>query len=152
MPLATTLVVTNRDLQPIHAFLTALPLAGAASRARSKILAMIEDAITSLGASELELVTEHAQLDDNNQPVIDNDGGITFPTPNAARAFLTAREQLLAEQAILTGQSYTTMAPTLLAALESYDQPLTGEQAQAYDRLCDCLEAATTPTTEDHHE
>ncbi len=135
-----SLIITNTDLQPIHTLLVGLPLAGAASRARSKLAAMVEAALESLAASELELVTEYASKNSAGEPVISQAGEISFPTTQAGREFLAERTKLMNEQAELSGQSYTTMAATLYEALMAYEQPLAGEAARAYDRLCDALE------------
>ncbi|MEW6859876.1 hypothetical protein [Trueperella pyogenes] len=135
-----SLIITNSDLQPIRALLEDLPLAGAASRARSKLAAMVEAALESLAASELALITEYAQTNEAGEPMIGADGSITFATTQAGREFLAERTKLMNEQAELTGQSYTTMTTTLYEALLAYEEPLTGDAARAYDRLCDALE------------
>lgn len=135
-----SITLPNHSLAPIAAFLDTLPLAGAASRARSKVAAMIASALESLAASELDLAREHAKCEDGN-PVIDADGHLAFASDADARAFLEGRADLYAERAILSGQSYEQMAPTLHAALLALETPLSGADATAYDQLCDALEA-----------
>lgn len=136
-----SIIITNRYLPAICELLTRLPLAGAASRARSKVLAMATLAAQSLAESEMELACEHAICDTAGTPQVDEDGHIRFATPQQAAAFIQARSVLLAERAELTGPSYTTMAHTLYEALTVLTEPISGEQAEAYDHLCDALEA-----------
>ncbi len=136
-----SIIITNQYLTSICELLTSLPLAGAASRARSKVLAMTTLAAQSLVESELELAREHALCDTTGTPQVDGDGHIRFDTPEQAAAFIQARGVLLAERAELSGPSYTTMARTLYEALTTLTQPFSGDKAAAYDHLCDALEA-----------
>lgn len=143
------IIITNQYLPAICELLTSLPLAGAASRARSKVLAMTTTAAQSLAESELELAREHALCDTTGTPQVDENGHIRFNTPEQAAAFIQARDVLLAERAELSGPSYTTMARTLYEALTELTQPLTGDEAAAYDHLCDALEAHLASTKEE---
>lgn len=141
-----SIIITNQYLTSICELLASLPLAGAASRARSKVLAMTTTAAQDLAESELELAREHAICDTAGTPQVDEDGHIRFATPGQAAAFIQARDVLLAERAELTGPSYTTMAQTLYEALTELTQPLVGDEAAAYDHLCDALEAHLATT------
>lgn len=151
-----TIRIPNAELGPILHLLEDMALTGAQSRARTKVATMIAAALESLAASEYQLVTEHAASTDDGRPDIAEDGTIRFPTPEASQAFLAARAELLAEQAELSGQTYQTMAPTLYQALTDWPEPLSGQQARAYDQLCDALEAHLTPVKETpddkHHD
>lgn len=144
-----SIIITNQYLPTICELLASLPLAGAASRARSKVLAMATVAAQSLAESELELAREHALCDTAGTPEVDGDGHIRFDAPEQAAAFIQARDVLLAERAELSGPSYTTMARTLYEALTALTQPLAGDEAAAYDHLCDALEAHLATTTEE---
>lgn len=136
-----SIIITNSHLLPVCGLLTRLPLAGSASRARSKVLAMANAAAQSLAESEYALALEHAVLDTDGQPEVDGDGTIRFPTSADALAFMAARAELMAEQAELSGPSYTTMVHTLHDALVNLDERLSGEEADAYDHLLNALEA-----------
>lgn len=144
-----SIIITNQYLPAIRELLAGLPLAGAASRARSKVLAMTTTAAQSLAESELELAREHAICDTTGTPQVDENGHIRFNTPEQAAAFIQARSVLLAERAELSGPSYTTMAHTLYEALTELTQPLTGDEAAAYDHLCDALEAHLATTEQE---
>ena len=85
------IIITNQYLTSICELLTSLPLAGAASRARSKVLAMATLAAQDLAESELELAREHALCDETGTPEVDGDGHIRFATPEQAAAFIQAR-------------------------------------------------------------
>nr|WP_297993497.1 hypothetical protein [uncultured Actinomyces sp.] len=109
---------------------------------------MTTTAAQSLAESELELAREHAICDTTGTPQVDGDGHIRFDTPEQAAAFIQARGVLLSERAELSGPSYTTMAHTLYEALTALTQPFSGDEAAAYDHLCDALEAHLATTTE----
>lgn len=141
-----SIIITNQYLPAVCELLAGLPLAGAASRARSKVLAMATLAAQSLAESELELAREHALCDETGTPQVDGDGHIRFTTPGHAADFIQARGVLLAERAELSGPSYTTMAQTLYEALTTLTQPFAGDEAAAYDHLCDALEAHLATT------
>lgn len=144
-----SIIITNQYLPAICELLASLPLAGAASRARSKVLAMATTAAQDLAESELELAREHAICDTTGTPQVDENGHIRFATPGQAVAFIQARGVLLAERAELSGPSYTTMARTLYEALTELTQPLVGDEAAAYDHLCDALEAHLATTEQE---
>lgn len=144
-----SIIITNQYLPSICELLASLPLAGAASRARSKVLAMTTTAAQDLAESELELAREHAICDTTGTPQVDENCHICFNTPEQAAAFIQARGVLLSERAELSGPSYTTMARTLYEALTELTQPLTGDEAAAYDHLCDALEAHLASTKEE---
>ncbi len=134
--------IENRYLPPLIPFLQSMKLAGAASRARSKLLAMALTAFQDLAASEQELVTEYAVLDEQGRPVIAEDGSFDLKDPALVSQYLTEREALLAEQAHLSGPTYSEHLSQLQNLLASYPVELTGDEAEVYDRLCDAVEAA----------
>ena len=109
---------------------------------------MTTTAAQSLAESELELAREHAICDTTGTPQVDGDGHIRFDTPEQAAAFIQARGVLLSERAELSGPSYTTLAHILYETLTSLTQPFSGDEAAAYDHLCDALEAHLAITTE----
>lgn len=134
--------IENRYLPALIPFLQSMKLAGAASRARSKLLAMALTAFQDLAASEQELVSEYAVLDEQGQPVIAEDGSFDLNDPTMVSHYLTEREALLAEQAHLSGPTYSEHLAQLQNLLTTYPVELAGDEAEVYDRLCDAVEAA----------
>lgn len=140
MPIA----IENRYLPPLIPFLENMPLAGANSRARSKLLGMVTLAYQGLALAERELVTEYATLDEEGQPVIGEDSTFALADPGSAEAYVAAREELMRERTILTGDTYQGHYEALQALLGEYAQPLTGDDAAVYDHLCDAIDHAVS--------
>lgn len=134
--------IENRYLPTLIPFLQSMKLAGAASRARSKLLAMAFTAFQDLATSEKELVAEYAVLDEQGQPVIAEDGSFDLKEPAQAPLYLAEREALLNEEAHLIGPTYSEHLAQLQNLLATYPVELTGYEAEVYDRLCDAVEAA----------
>ena len=71
-----SIALENRYLPPLIPFLENMPLTGAQSRARSKLLGMVTLAFQGLALAERELVTEYATFHDNP--------GLRFTVPGTA--------------------------------------------------------------------
>ncbi|AWG03440.1 DUF1617 family protein [Trueperella pyogenes] len=128
--------VQNRYLPTLIPFLEGMKLAGTASRARSKLLSLVIDAYSALAISERELVKEHAVLNEKGEPHIAEDGTFELKDPQLADDYLTAREALISEHAILT-PAYAEHPAQLLELLENYTVELSGDEAAVYDHLYD---------------
>lgn len=139
-----TLLIENRYLPALIPFLESMKLAGAHSRARSKLLTMALTAYGQLAVSEKELASEYAVLGVDGQPVIDEDGVFELKNPDEAPAYLAAREELLSESAVLDGSTYAEHLSQLNELLGSYSVELSGDDAAVYDHLYDAVEAALT--------
>lgn len=138
------IAIENRYLPPLIPFLENMPLAGAQSRARSKLLGMMTLAFQGLALAERELVTEYATLDENGQPVIGEDSTFTLVNPERANEYVAAREELMSERTILTGDTYEGHYLALQTLLTEYAEPLTGDDASVYDHLCDAIDQAVS--------
>lgn len=138
------IAIENRYLPPLIPFLENMPLAGAQSRARSKLLGMVTLAFQGLSLAERELVTEYATLDENGQPVIGEDSTFTLVNPDRANEYVAAREELMSERTILTGDTYEGHYLALQTLLTEYAVPLTGDDASVYDHLCDAIDQAVS--------
>lgn len=136
------LLIENRYLPVLVPFLEGMKLAGAQSRARSKLLNMAVAAYKALGESELELVKEYAVCDNTGQPVLAEDGSFELKNPEQSAAYFTAREQLLAEASELNGATYKEHLPQLQSLLADYQEVLSGDEAAVYDHLCDMVDQA----------
>ncbi|MEW6903269.1 DUF1617 family protein [Trueperella pyogenes] len=138
------IAIENRYLPPLIPFLENMPLAGAQSRARSKLLGMVTLAFQGLALAERELVTEYATCDENGQPIIGEDSTFTLQNPESADAYVAAREELMSERTILTGDTYEGHYLALQTLLTEYAEPLTGDDASVYDHLCDAIDQAVS--------
>ena len=137
-----SIAIENRYLPALIPFLSGMPLVGAQSRARSKLLGMVTLAFEGLALAERELVTEYATLAEDGQPIISEDSTFTLANPETAIEYVAAREELMGERTILTGDTYQGHYQALQTLLAEYTQPLTGDDAAVYDHLCDAIDQA----------
>lgn len=135
------ITVANQQLQPVADLLASMPLKATQSRARSKLLTLVRDALGRFGEDEYALVAEYAARDDHGNPVLDADGTFRLANPAQATEFMTARTRLLESLAEVSGPTYDTHLADLKALLDSYDGELSGQTAEAYDVLYDAITA-----------
>lgn len=135
------ITLANQQLQPVADLLASMPLKATQSRARSKLLTLVRDALGRFGEDEYALVAEYAARDDHGNPVLDADGTFRLANPAQATEFMTARTRLLESLAEVSGPTYDTHLADLKALLDSYDGELSGETAEAYDVLYDAITA-----------
>lgn len=133
------IMLANHHLQPIADLLTTMPLKAAQSRARSKLLTLVREAIARFGEDEYDLVTHYASLDEHGRPVFADDGTFALADPDKASEFLDARQALLASIAEVSGPTYESHEADILQLLDGYDGELSGEAAEAYDVLYDAI-------------
>lgn len=133
------IMLANHHLQPIADLLENMPLKAAQSRARSKLLTLVKEAIARFGEDEYDLVTHYATLDDHGRPVFADDGTFMLADPDKASEFLDARQNLLASVAEVSGPTYDGHDKDVKAFLDGYEGELSGEAAEAYDVLYDAI-------------
>ncbi|MCI6205515.1 DUF1617 family protein [Trueperella abortisuis] len=133
------IMIANQYLQPIADLLTNMPLKAAQSRARSKLLALVKEAIARFGEDEYDLVTQFATLDDQSRPVFADDGTFVLANPDKASEFLDARQALLASVAEVSGPTYDGHEADIRQLLDGYEGELSGVAAEAYDVLYDAI-------------
>ena len=131
--------IANHHLQPIAELLAGMPLKTAQSRARSKLLTLVREAIARFGEDEYDLVTQFATLDDQGRPVFGNDGTFALADPDKASEFLDARQALLASVAEVSGPTYDGHEADIRQLLDGYEGELSGVAAEAYDVLYDAI-------------
>lgn len=136
------IMLANQYLQPVADLLTGMPLRAAQSRARSKLLTLVKQALARFGEDEYELVAEYAARDDNCAPLLDSDGTFRLANPAQAGEFMTARTRLLESLAEVSGPTYDTHLADLHTLLDSYEGELSGQAAEAYDVLYDAITTA----------
>lgn len=133
------IMIANQHLQPIADLLTNMPLKAAQSRARSKLLTLVKEAIARFGEDEYDLVTQFATLDDQGRPVFADDGTFMLANPDKASEFLEARQALLASVAEVSGPTYDGHEADIRQLLDGYEGELSGVAAEAYDVLYDAI-------------
>lgn len=133
------IMLANHHLQPIADLLANMPLKAAQSRARSKLLTLVKEAIARFGEDEYDLVTQFATLDDQGRPVFADDGTFMLANPDKASEFLDARQSLLASVAEVSGPTYDGHDKDVKALLDGYEGELSGVAAEAYDVLYDAI-------------
>ena len=131
--------IANQHLQPVAELLAGMPLKAAQSRARSKLLTLVKEAIARFGEDEYDLVTQFATLDDQGRPVFGEDGTFVLANPETASEFLDARQALFAAIAEVSGPTYDGHDKDVKTLLDGYDGELSGEAAEAYDVLYDAI-------------
>lgn len=134
------ITLTNKYVQPAIQLLDGMKLAGAASRARTRLLNLLTPHVEALQQAEYQLVTEHAICADDGQPVISEDGSFTLKDPDHAAAYVKERDALFDEVAQVEGGTYEGHRQACIDFLNNYDGQLAGEQAEAYDALLTALE------------
>lgn len=136
------LLIQNRHLGAVAGLLTTMSLKPAQSRARSKLLELVKDAQLRFGKDEYDLVTAHAILNDEGQPVIADDGSFHLRDGTDTTEFLQLREALLTSVAEVEGPTYEGHLADIAQFLTDFDEPLSGEPAEAYSVLFDAIDAA----------
>ena len=131
--------IAYQHLQPVADLLTNMPLKAAQSRARSKLLTLVREAIARFGEDEYDLVTHYASLDEHGRPVFADDGTFALADPDKASEFLEARQALLASIAEVSGPTYESHEADIRQLLDGYEGELSGEAAEAYDVLYDAI-------------
>lgn len=133
------IMLANQYLQPIADLLTNMPLKATQSRARSKLLTLVKEAIARFGEDEYDLVTQFATLDENGRPIFADDGTFVLANPDKASEFLDARQALLASVAEVSGPTYDGHEADIRQLLDGYEGELSGVAAEAYDVLYDAI-------------
>lgn len=131
--------IANQHLQPVAELLAGMPLKAAQSRARSKLLTLVKEAIARFGEDEYDLVTHYATLDENGRPIFADDGTFMLADPDKASEFLEVRQNLLTSIAEVSGPTYDGHDKDIRQLLDGYEGELSGVSAEAYDVLYDAI-------------
>ena len=131
--------IANQHLQPVAELLAGMPLKAAQSRARSKLLTLVKEAIARFGEDEYDLVTHYATLDENGRPIFADDGTFMLADPDKASEFLEVRQNLLTSIAEVSGPTYDGHDKDIRQLLDGYEGELSGVSAEACDVLYDAI-------------
>lgn len=138
-----SLAIENVHLIPLITFLEGLPLRTSASRARTRLVAALQQAAEHLAVAEHALVAEYAVVGEDGQPLISEDGSFTLANPETAPEFLAERTTLLGEKTILGDiPAYEGHLEQLTELLTNLDKDLSGQDALIYDALLCAIEEA----------
>ena len=132
------LEIPNHLLPATSELLDSLPLKGAASRARTRALALVSTALEVLGASEVELLNTYGVKDATGELVREGDTFELVPEP--AAEYQAERSKLLGEVTVIDEATYTGHETIFRETLENADLELKGSLATAYDQLLTSLE------------
>ncbi|MDD7465528.1 MAG: hypothetical protein PUK59_04755 [Actinomycetaceae bacterium] len=132
--------LANHYLQPAINLLDGMKLAGAASRARTRLIRLLAPHLEALQEGEYALVTEHATCGADGKPIIADDGSFTLKDNQHATTYITERDALFAEIAQIEGGTYEGHRQACIDLLTTYDGQLSGTDADAYDALLTALE------------
>lgn len=121
-------------------FLRGLSLSGSQSRARSKLVKQLAEALNAASEDEIELYKQYSETDAAGELVKDDQG--RFITPPEKQAELNSEhEKLMAEPIVIDGGMYAEQIAGLQQVLADYDGQLSGDDAQIYDRILDEFES-----------
>lgn len=134
------LTLTNHYLQPATNLLDGMKLAGATSRARTRLIRLLAPHLEALQEAEYALITEHAICGEDSKPVIADDGSFTLKDAEHATTYLAERDALFAEIAHIEGGTYEGHRQACIDLLTTYDEEMSGTDADAYDALLTALE------------
>ena len=129
----------NLYLVPSINFLQSIKLKGAQSRSRSKLVKLLTKSLTTLQEDERKLVEEYGRIDENGEPVKDEQGNIDIQPAKEAE-WLKEHSELLNEIAEIEGGTYVNHINDCKQILTDYDGELSGQEAEAYDALLDAFE------------
>lgn len=134
------LTLANSHLHPAIEFLHTLKLSGATSRARTRLIHILQPHLKALQEAEYALVAEHAQPNEDGTPAIREDGTFTLQNPEHASDYAAEHDTLFNEIAHIEQGTYTGHRQACIDLLTAYDQPLSGTDADIYDALLSALE------------
>lgn len=136
------LKIQNQFLSQVYSFLNEVELAGKASRGRSQLMKRLQEKFKEY-VDDMNEIKKDYFLTENNELVVDDHGEHTWlpHTSESDKALLNHElEEIGEEVASISFTEYSNKYEALFKALEDYDQPLKGEQANAYDLLLDAYE------------
>lgn len=134
------IILKNEMLVASINFLQSIKLKGKASRARTKLVNLITESVSQLSESELALMKEYGELDDQGEPIKLENGNYKIKKATNSE-FQKEHAALLREDAEISGPTYADHLKDCLDFLDNYDGELSGTDAQAYDVLLDAMEA-----------
>lgn len=132
--------LSNRHVGPARDMLRDMQLCGADSRARTRLVTLLEPVVEQVRQDEAQVLQEYLVTADDGALVYDDEGNLTLREGYTSRDVLDAQAAFREERAEITGGTYEGHRQRLIDLLNAWDAPLAGEQADTYDALCTALE------------
>ena len=133
--------ILNKDLGNCSNFLFDIKLKKEESRAKSKLMKLINRKHEEYVADIKALTKEYAELDEAVNPIPLNETMYKV-TENMSIECQNEVNKLGKEVAIIEGGEYVNQFKTIKTVLENYDEEMEGFKAEAYDVLLDAFEEA----------
>lgn len=134
------LVIKNQDLILYYQILVAVKAKGRKARAISKLKKILMPKIESWQEDQRTLIGEHYVQDENGNAKTSDDGKLILTTEGNRNVYLQEREVLDKEEIIIDLTEFQPFYDFLLSALNEWDEPINGVDADVYDELMDKLE------------
>lgn len=134
------LVLLKSEAQPLVEFLQELELKNKVSRLRNKFIKKLAAIQKEVEEDRVELAKEHSKKDEEGEPVtVDEQFEI-----EDQEAFAKELNELFLEEVAIDSGEYSNNFKPLFDYLDSeeFDMPLSGIDANRYDRLLDIWEEA----------
>lgn len=128
--------INNAKLGQAISLLFDLSLKGKQSRHRSKVIKVMQERLKEVEEQRLQLAKEHSNLDDNGEPIINND---QFDIKDM-ESFNNDLKELYEEELIIEGGDAQGMLKTVKDVLVKCDKEWSGQDAVTYDYLCEAFD------------
>lgn len=122
----------NEQVLPTGTFLQSLTLPAQVSRAKSKLIAKMNDVLRDQHDDEQELL--------NQFNVTKTDQGWDFGTVDNKQAYEVELDKLKSEIVVISISEYPTLEQALKDYFKTYDGDIAPEYADAFDAFYDALE------------
>jgi hypothetical protein len=141
----TTLKLPKKDLQALGNWLASLSLTGKQSRARTRFISLLQEALTRFEADRKAILEEICNKNEDGTPKIVKDektGAENYDIPdNKLAEFNKEVNDLYGEDAELTGPETTPIFLLIKDIVLNYDGKIAPSEAVAYNNWCEAFEA-----------
>lgn len=140
------LVFQKQEAEPLMEFLIALELKNKVSRLRNKLNKKLATIVTELEEDRVDICKEHAEKDENGEPITEND---QYKVEDMVGLNEAIQELYKEEVAVEVGEYSSNFQPLFdYLYSDDFDMSLSGNTANCYDRLLDIWEAAMEQSEE----
>lgn len=134
------MIIKKEEAQPLAEFLQNLELKNKVSRLRNKLIKKLTVIATEMEEDRVNLCKEHAEKDEQGEAIIEDD---QYKVEDLETLNKEIQELYHEEVAVEAGEYSSNFQPLFdYLDSESFDMPLSGVDANRYDRLLDIWEDA----------